>query len=76
MNKMKTSCSMLLNLLASRDKPWSIKELQSHSALHSLHVDLTLLLQKLVQREYIREVAVLNEPNLTGAMELHYMIAN
>ncbi|MCA0756796.1 hypothetical protein KP806_17195 [Paenibacillus sp. N4] len=76
MNKMKTSCSLLFQILASREEPWSIAELQSHSSIDVLHVDLSLILQKLVKREYIREVAVMNELNDNGALELRYMIAN
>ncbi|CAM4190062.1 nucleotidyltransferase-like protein [Paenibacillus alkaliterrae] len=74
MNKMKTSCSLLFQILESREEPWSIAELQSHKSINVLHVDLSLVLQKLVQREYIREVAVMHEPSDTGALELRYMI--
>lgn len=76
MNKMKSSCSLLFDILASREEPWSIAELQSHSSINVLHVDLSLVLQKLVKREYIREVAVMPESGDTGALELRYMIAN
>ncbi|MBD2870895.1 nucleotidyltransferase-like protein [Paenibacillus arenilitoris] len=76
MNKMKTSCSLLFDILGSREEPWSIAELQSHSLINVMHVDLSLVLQKLVQREYIREVAVMSEPGDTGALELRYMLAN
>lgn len=76
MNKMKSSCSLLFDILASREEPWSIAELQSHSSINVLHVDLSLVLQKLVMREYIREVAVMPESGDTGAIELRYMIAN
>ncbi|WP_028609462.1 nucleotidyltransferase-like protein [Paenibacillus harenae] len=75
MNKMKTSCSLLFNILRSREEPWSIAELQAHPSINVLHVDLSLVLQKLVQREYIREVAVMSEPGDSGALELRYMIA-
>nr|WP_102714388.1 nucleotidyltransferase-like protein [Paenibacillus castaneae] len=75
MSKMKTSCSLLLGVLASREEPWSIAELQSHPSINVLHVDLSLVLQKLVQREYIREVAVIHELGDIGALELRYMTA-
>jgi len=73
MSKMKTSCALLFNILNSREEPWSIAELQSHATLNILHGDLSLVLQKLVKREYIREVAVMNEAGDIGALELRYM---
>ncbi|MGO4184112.1 nucleotidyltransferase-like protein [Paenibacillus sp. MCAF9] len=73
MSKMKTSCALLFNILGSREEPWSIAELQSHATLNILHGDLSLVLQKLVKREYIREVAVMNEAGDIGALELRYM---
>ncbi|WP_054026806.1 nucleotidyltransferase-like protein [Bacillus sp. FJAT-28004] len=73
MSKMKTSCALLFNILSSREEPWSIAELQSQSTLNILHGDLSLVLQKLVKREYIREVAVMNEAGDIGALELRYM---
>ncbi|WP_424768860.1 nucleotidyltransferase-like protein [Paenibacillus sp. sgz302251] len=76
MNKMKSSCSLLFNILASREEPWSITELQTHSSINVLHIDLSLVLQKLVKREYIREVAVMQEANDSGVVELRYMLAN
>ncbi|OBZ12909.1 MULTISPECIES: nucleotidyltransferase-like protein [Bacillales] len=76
MNKMKACCSLLIEILGSREEPWSIAELQSHSLINVLHVDLSLVLQKLVQREYIREVAVMHELGDIGALELRYMVNN
>lgn len=78
MSKMKTSCSLLFEILATREEPWSIAELQSHSSINVLHIDLSLVLQKLVQRKYIREVAVMDELEHgdIDALELRYMIAN
>jgi hypothetical protein len=76
MSKMKTSCELLFQILSSREEAWSIAELQTHPAINVLHVDLSLVLQKLVQREYIREVAIMNEPSDSGALELRYMSAN
>ena len=74
MNKMKECCSLLFEILNSREEAWSINELQTHPKLVHLHVDLSLVLQKLVKREYIREVAVMQEPNDSGMLELRYRI--
>ncbi|MBW5449383.1 hypothetical protein GE107_25485 [Cohnella sp. CFH 77786] len=55
--KMRSSCSLLLRVLASRAEPWSVAELREDSRLHGLPLDLTLLLRKLVHRGLAREVA-------------------
>jgi hypothetical protein len=74
MSKMKSSCALLFDILGSREEPWSIAELQSHSSINVLHVDLSLVIQKLVKREYVREVAIMHELGDIGALELRYMI--
>lgn len=76
MNKMKGCCSILFDILRSREEPWSIAELQTHSSIEVLHIDLSLVLQKLVKRAYIREVAVMKEMEELGSLELRYMMAN
>lgn len=76
MNKMKSCCSILLNLMNSREEPWSISELQNHPELSGLQVDLSLVIQKLVKRAYIREVAVMQDPNDANALELKYLASN
>ncbi|WP_168119908.1 nucleotidyltransferase-like protein [Paenibacillus sp. HB172176] len=74
MNKMKECCSLLLEILSSREDAWSISELQSHPQLIQLHIDFSLVLQKLVMREYIREVAVMQEADNSGMLELRYCL--
>ncbi|MFX3632693.1 MAG: nucleotidyltransferase-like protein [Candidatus Pristimantibacillus sp.] len=75
MNKMKECCSLLLELMESREEPWSIVELQNHPSLETLQVDLSLIVQKLVKRSYIREVAVMPSIGDAEALELRYMLA-
>lgn len=72
-NKMKDCCSLLFNIMMSREEPWSISELQEHERIKTLHVDLSLLLQRLVKRSLIREVAVMAASGDTEALELRYM---
>jgi hypothetical protein len=55
LTKMKTSCALLLRILASRRAPWTVRELERHSDLQGLSLNLTLVLQSLVKRGYIRE---------------------
>lgn len=75
MSKMKVCCSLLLNVMNSREEPWSIGELQSHPLINPLQIELSLVIHKLVKRAYVREVAIMQEPKESGALELRYMIA-
>lgn len=75
MSKMKSCCALLLRILDSREDPWSLMEMESHPELADLQIDLMLVLQKLVQRAYIREVAVMPRPGDTEALELRYRSA-
>ncbi|GGE01666.1 nucleotidyltransferase-like protein [Paenibacillus nasutitermitis] len=72
MNKMKSCCELLFAILLSRKEPWSVMELKLHPHLKDLHIDISLLLQKLVKRGYIREVAVLPPSGDMNALELRY----
>ncbi|MDQ6421516.1 nucleotidyltransferase-like protein [Paenibacillus sp. LHD-117] len=76
MSKMKSCCDLLIRIMNSRSEPWSIGELHSHPSLAELHVDLSLVIQKLVKRAYVREVAIMQEPQESGAIELRYTIMN
>lgn len=72
MSKMKSSCGLLFSILGSREEPWSVMELQHHPMLHELHMDLSLLLQKLVNRGYVREVAYMPVATDLEILELRY----
>ena len=76
LSNMKSSCSLLMKVLQSRVEPWSIMELHRHPDLLVLHVDLSLVLQKLVNRGFIDEVAILTYQeeieDLADYMELRY----
>ncbi len=72
MSTMKSCCDLLVRVMNSREEPWSVGELQAHRQLAELHVDLSLVIQKLVKRAYVREVAIMEEPNDSGAIELRY----
>ncbi len=74
MSKMRSCSSLIFHILESREEPWSIMELASHPSMNGLHVDLTLILQKLVQRGYVREVAVMADPRESDALELRYKL--
>lgn len=72
MSKMKSCCGLLLDIMNSREEPWSIGELQGHPVISSLQVDLSLVIQKLVKKAYIKEVIVMKESNGNEALELMY----
>jgi len=72
MSRMKFCCRLLLELMESSEEPLSVMELYNHPELHHLRVDLSLLLQKLVVRGFIREVAVIPDTGDTEALELKY----
>lgn len=76
MSKMKACCSILLDVMNSREEPWSIGELHAHPAISQLQVELSLVIQKLVKRAYVKEVAVLQDPKDVHALELRYTVTN
>lgn len=72
LTKMRSSCSLLIQLLGSRKTPWSLAELQQDVRLRGLPIDLSLLLQKLVQRGLAREVARSANGPAASMLELQY----
>jgi hypothetical protein len=74
MSKMRSCSSLIFHILESREAPWSVMELTCHPSLNGLRVDFSLILQKLVQRGYVREVAVLGDPRESEALELRYKL--
>lgn len=74
MNKMKECCSLLFHILKSRQEPWSIHELQEHPSIGVLQVDLLVIVQNLVKRSYIREIATIPANGDPEAIELRYML--
>jgi hypothetical protein len=71
MSRMERCCRPLLDLLGSREKPWSVTELQRHPALLAVRGELPLLLNKLAKKSLIREVAIAGESELLEP-ELRY----
>jgi hypothetical protein len=73
LTKMKTSCALLLRILASRRAPWTVRELERHPDLQGLGLNLALVLQSLVKRGYIREeIRPLDRNATDGPMEVRY----
>lgn len=70
--KMQTSCSLLLHLLGSREEPWTVAELQQDVRLIGLPLNLPLLLQKLMQRGLVKEVATNRSGRGMLKQELRY----
>ncbi|KIL36886.1 hypothetical protein SD71_05200 [Cohnella kolymensis] len=72
LTKMESCCSLLIRIIESREQFWSVAELRQHPELSGLSLDLPLLLQKLVKRGCIREVARSARDRGEGLMELCY----
>ncbi|WP_336789243.1 nucleotidyltransferase-like protein [Paenibacillus sp. MMO-177] len=74
MNKMKSCCSLLFEAISSRQEPWTICELQNYPPIQELHIDLSLVVQNLVKRAYVREVAVMPDNGDPDVLELRYLL--
>ncbi|WP_276357776.1 nucleotidyltransferase-like protein [Cohnella caldifontis] len=72
LTKMRTSCALLVHVLASRETPWTVAELQQEDRLRELPIDFSLLMQKLVQRGLVREVAKAARGQGAVKLELRY----
>lgn len=75
MSRMKECCQVLIRVLESRSEPWSASELKEHPELSDLHVELALILKKLVGKSLIKEVAVPLDDSLS-LLELRYTYFN
>ncbi|MEF2245124.1 MULTISPECIES: nucleotidyltransferase-like protein [unclassified Paenibacillus] len=73
MNKMKTSCEFLFKIMREQEEPWSMSQLQGHPKLEPMQIELSLVIQKLVTRSYIEEVAVMSSAK-EDWMELCYKV--
>jgi hypothetical protein len=58
MSKMERCCKTLMRILNEREMPWSANELQQHPQLAEIKRELPLLLNKLVKKSLIKEVAI------------------
>ncbi|RUS42072.1 nucleotidyltransferase-like protein [Cohnella sp. AR92] len=75
LTKMRSSCALLLRIISSREEPWSVSELQKHPELDGLQLDLSIVLQKLVMRGYLREIVKSLRETGLGMMEIRYGVA-
>jgi hypothetical protein len=71
MSKMESCCKLLLRILEGRETPWQIAEIQSHIDLHHLRINTSLLLNKLVKKSLVREVAIAMDDTFSE-LELRY----
>ncbi|MFC5468592.1 nucleotidyltransferase-like protein [Cohnella suwonensis] len=72
LNKMESSCALLIRLIESRTEGWTPAELKLHPDLAGLSLELSVLLQKLVSRGCIREIARSSPLGYGGLLELRY----
>jgi hypothetical protein len=74
MSKMERCCKGLTLILNEREQPWSADELQQHAQLSEIKEELPLLLNKLVKKSLIKEVAIAIDDEFTE-IELKYTSA-
>jgi hypothetical protein len=72
LTNLRSSCALLMRVLGSREESWSVGELQREPQLAGLPLDLSLLLQKMVQRGLVREVAKSIRGRGAVKLELRY----
>lgn len=75
LNKLESSCALLIRLIGSRAEAWTPDELLKHPDLAGLSLELSVLLYKLVNRGHIREVAVPSRKGVGRLLELKYASA-
>ncbi|MFB6365053.1 nucleotidyltransferase-like protein [Paenibacillus elgii] len=71
MSKMERCCRPLIELLASREEAWSLRELQQRPELEDIKADLPLLLNKLVKKTLAKEIVFTHDPELS-VLEMRY----
>ncbi|OAS20218.1 nucleotidyltransferase-like protein [Paenibacillus oryzisoli] len=71
MSKMEHCCEAFIQILRDNEQPLSSDELQQHSQLVEIKSELPLLLNKLVKKGLIKEVAVIIDEE-TSEIELRY----
>jgi hypothetical protein len=74
MSKMELCCSVLLDVLRSREEAWSLQELMQIQELTDLELDLSLLLGKLVRKSLIREVVESESGRPSLLLRLKYTV--
>ncbi|RNB92241.1 hypothetical protein EDM56_00625 [Brevibacillus fluminis] len=61
MSKLKSSTQLLVDVMQTENRPWFLQELKRHPDLEKVEIDLQMLLDKMVKRGLLYEVAVLQE---------------
>jgi hypothetical protein len=74
MSKMERCCKALVRIMDQREQPWGADELLRHPDLVEIKVELPLLLNKLVKKSLIKEVAIPIDDEFTE-LELKYTSA-
>ncbi|MFC6335130.1 nucleotidyltransferase-like protein [Paenibacillus septentrionalis] len=74
MSKMKDCCTYLLQVMREKEDAWSIAELQHHPKLSYIAEDITLVVQKLVQGQLLKEVAAFHNDQVDDVIELRYVV--
>ena len=70
-SKMKDCCKLLLDILKSGKRSWSVLELSRHPRLQHLNIDLTPVLKKLAAKSLVKEILAVRDPQF-AEIELQY----
>ncbi|TBL80535.1 nucleotidyltransferase-like protein [Paenibacillus thalictri] len=74
MSRLESCCGLLLDILKSRPEAWSMNELQLLADLREVSAELSLLMNKLVQKSVVKELVYSDDLELSN-LELRYTIA-
>ncbi len=73
MSKMQHCCKQIIEVLKSREQPWSVEELKTHEVFKHLNLEMSLILKKMVKRSLIKEVAEAEHSDL-NIIQLKYTV--
>ncbi|WP_442603258.1 nucleotidyltransferase-like protein [Paenibacillus sp. KN14-4R] len=64
-SRISNCCTLLLRILDSRPEPWSLEELKICLEIEDIHLELPMLLNKLIRKSLIKEVLVTNTSDMS-----------
>lgn len=71
-SRMKNSVRFLMEVMEKRNGPWSLQELMNHPLIQDAEIEVPLIIDKMVQRSLIQEVACSDRQN--GAEEICFIL--
>ncbi|WP_312117827.1 hypothetical protein [Brevibacillus reuszeri] len=62
-SRMKSSVRFLIEVMEKKNGPWSLQELMNHPLVQDAEIDIPLIIDKMVQRSLVQEVACSDRQN-------------